>query len=166
MLFKDIKPGYPIYFLDKESVRSYQGKVVSVAMPRYDAPRFNASLPMPTGMVVDVTIDSEGQTRTYTIPESSSVTYAGQLVLSTDKDGLLREVEALKAASGEALAKVDRHRTVVENCNTLIEELNPAFAEKREQDRRIEGIETEVRNISQQLREFLSHQTGFSSPNT
>ncbi len=155
MQFKDTKPGYPVHFLDKESMHHYQGKVISASAPRYDAPRFNAQAPMPTGTVVDITIDAEGQTRTYTIPESSSVTYAGQLVLSTDKDGILREVEALKSASEEALSKVDRHRTIVENCNTLIEELNPAFAEKREQDRRIEGIENEVRNISQQLREFI-----------
>lgn len=119
------------------------------------ANRQSDPMAMATGTVVDITIDAEGQTRTYTIPESSSVTYAGQLVLSTDKDGILREVEALKSASEEALSKVDRHRSIVESCNTLIEELNPAFAEKREQDRRIEGIENEVRNISQQLREFI-----------
>nr|DAH23874.1 MAG TPA: hypothetical protein [Bacteriophage sp.] len=36
-------------------------------------------------MVIDVTIESNGKTATYTIPENLSVTYAGDIVLSTDK---------------------------------------------------------------------------------
>lgn len=99
MLFKDIKTGYPIYFLDKEGARYYQGKAVSVAVPRYDNNQAKAFGAQPTGLVVDITIEADGATKTYTIPETATITYAGHLVLSTDKEGILREVEALKAAS-------------------------------------------------------------------
>lgn len=156
MLFKDIKTGYPIYFLDKDSVRFYQGKVVSVAVPRYNNQVGATYGTQPTGMVVDITIEAEGATKTYTIPETSTITYAGNLVLSTDKEGILREVEALKAVSEEALSKIDKHKQVVSNCEALLEELNPAFAEKRAQDKRIEGIENEVKSLSSIVKDFIN----------
>ncbi len=152
MLFKDTKQGYPIYFLDRENVGYYQGKVVSVAVPRYD----NMGGQQHTGLVVDVTIEANGQTRTYTIPEASTIAYASNLTISTDKDGILREVEALKNVSEEALAKVDKHKEIVTKCHTLLEELNPVFAEKRAQDRRIEGIESEVKSLGTMLKDFIN----------
>ena len=68
MQFKDMKQGYAVWFFDKEEVKTYQGKVVSVAVPRYDAPVFVQMPPQSQGMVVDVTIESEGSAKTYTIP--------------------------------------------------------------------------------------------------
>ena len=155
MLFKDIKQGYPIYFLDKENVKYYQGKVVSVAVPRHDN-QPKAFVAQPTGLVVDITIEANGATKTYTIPETATITYAGLLVLSTDKDGILREVEAIKTASEDALSQLERHKQVVTNCSQLLEELNPAFAEKRAQDKRIEGIENEVKSLGAVLRDFIN----------
>lgn len=155
MLFKDLKAGYPVYFLDKNETKYYQGKVISVAVPRYDSSQIGISQ-QATSLVVDITIEANGATRTYTIPETASITYAGYLVLSTDKDGILREVEALKAASEEALSQVEIHKQTVINCNQLLEDLNPAFAEKRAQDKRIEGIENEVKSLGAVLRDFIN----------
>ena len=153
MLFKDLKKGYPVFFFDRDAVRYYQGKVVSVAVPRYDAPNFNAQQ---NGLVVDVTIEADGSTRTYTIPEASTLTYAANLVLSTDKDGIIREVEAMKVASEEALSKVEEYKEKVTKCNQLLEDLNPVFAEKKAQEKRIEGIETEVRSLGALVRDFIN----------
>lgn len=154
MLFKDIKTGYPVYFLDKNDTTFYQGKVVSVAVPRYDTPQPFCQ-GQQNGLVVDVTIEAKGTTKTYTIPETATVTYAANLILSTDKEGLLREVEAMKSASEQALSQVDKHKSTIDKCNALLEELNPAFAEKRAQDKRIEGIENEVRNIGTMVRDLI-----------
>lgn len=155
MLFKDLKAGYPVYFLDKNETKYYQGKVISVAVPRYDSSQIGISQ-QATSLVVDITIEANGATRTYTIPETSTLTYAANIVLSTDKDGIVREVEAMKSASEEALSQVERHKQTVTNCNQLLEDLNPAFAEKRAQDKRIEGIENEVKSLGAVLRDFIN----------
>lgn len=155
MLFKDLKAGYPVYFLDKNETKYYQGKVISVAVPRYDSSQIGISQ-QATSLVVDITIEANGATRTYTIPETSTLTYAANIVLSTDKDGIVREVEAMKSASEEALAQVEIHKQTVINCNQLLEDLNPAFAEKRAQDKRIEGIENEVKSLGAVLRDFIN----------
>lgn len=148
MLFKDLKPNYQIFFFDKEKLSVYTGKVISVSVPRY--------LPTQTAMVVDVTIEADGITHTYSIPETSSLTYANNLVLATSNESIVHEVQAMKTASEQHLAETERHRKVVEQCNALLEDIDTTFAEKRKQDKRIEGIETEVKNLGTLVREFIN----------
>jgi hypothetical protein len=59
-------------------------------------------------MVIDVTIESNGKTATYTIPENLSVTYAGDIVLATDKQGLIAEVESMKNTAEKILESVPK----------------------------------------------------------
>lgn len=152
MLFKDLKSGYPVYFLDREVIKAYQGKVISISVPRYDMQKNNVNAPM----VVDVTIDADGQTRTYTISENATTTYAGHIVLSTERDGIIREVEAMKAQKEDAIAQEEKNHEELSRMIILLEEWNPALAEKRKQDERINTIEQEVKNIGQQLKDFFS----------
>lgn len=93
LLFKDIKQNYPVYILDTQEFSLIQGKATQVSFPRLEMNQKTGK----TEMVVDVTIEANGKMATYAIPESHSVTYAGHLVLSTEKSGLTSEVEAQKA---------------------------------------------------------------------
>lgn len=157
MQFKELKSGYPVYFFDRDGVVAYDGRVVSVSAPRFDAPPYGQIKPQQqNGMVVDVTIDANGATKTYTIPEASETAYAGSLAISVDKSVLLREVEAIKSAREIELGKMDKYKEDLSKCDVILESWNPVFAEKREQDKRIEGIETEVRNLGSIINEFIN----------
>lgn len=148
MIFKDIKTGYPVYFLQKDGEpKAYQGKVVTVSQPRFQQLQPNAPLQQATAMVVDVTVEASGETKTYTIPETSSVVNAGSLVLSVDRDGILREVEAVKSQSEESLRQVDHHKATVSACEKILEDWNPAFREKQETEKRFSKIEESVGDI-------------------
>ena len=92
MLFKDIKQNYPVYILNKQDLSLTQGKAVQVPFPRMEMNQKTGK----TEMVIDITIEANGKTATYVIPESLSVTYAGNLILSTDKMSLASEIEAMK----------------------------------------------------------------------
>ena len=158
MLFKDLKPGYPVYLLQKgDEIKALQGKVIKVSDP-YFPPVSSGQMPSmsTTQRVVDVTLETDGVTNTYSIPETLSVTYANNLVLSTDRDGILRDVEAMKGQSEEVIRSVERHRSIIECCEKILEEWNPAFAEKKEQDKRISGLETEVKGLSKMISEFIN----------
>lgn len=89
MLFKDMKPGYPVYILQKEDgLKPVQGKVINVSQPYF--PQMQpGQMPSQNTMqrMTDVTIEANGRTNTFAIPETLSVTYAGNMVLSTDRDG-------------------------------------------------------------------------------
>ena len=155
MLFKDMKPGYPVYLLSKDTVKATTGKIVNIGQPHFPN-AVNGSFPQTTQMFVDVTVESDGQTHTYSIPDTLAVTYAGELVLSTDRDGILRDVEAMKTRSEEALKNVDNHKATIQACDKILEEWNPTFAEKKRQDERISGLENEVKELGTMLKDFIS----------
>ena len=108
MAFKDVKQNYSVYILNKQDISITDGKVISVGFPHMD---LNSKPSMgQSQMVVDVTIESNSKTATYTIPENLSVTYAGDIVLSTDKQGLIMEVESMKSTAEKILESVPKQQ--------------------------------------------------------
>ncbi len=159
MTFKDIRTGYAVYMLDKTdgSVKAMQGKVTAVGQPRFAMPP-NGQMPDMTKaaqMVVDVTIENDGATHTYEIPEGSSVVSAGQLVLSVDKEGITREVQAIKNRSEEALKAIPGHEKNVKDCEEILSRWDTSFAEKRENEARFNGIESEVRGLKGMIERLI-----------
>lgn len=161
MLFKDLKPGYPVYVLlqSDEKMEAMQVKAVQVSDPYFPQPgSISQGTNMPTMQrVVDVSVEIEGKTSTYSIPETLSVTYAKGIVLSTDRDGILRDVEAIKAQKTEEIASVEKNRKILESCNHILEQWNPAYAERREQDKKIQGLESKMSNIEGMLQKIMTH---------
>lgn len=154
MVFKDVKKDYPVYILDKNELTISQGKVLSIGFPRTDLlQRTNTTLPQ---TVVDVTIQNGDKSATYTIPENLSITYAGDIVLSTDRESLTHEVEALKNRAEQILDSVDKQKQILEKANELLSELNPVFKEKKETDVRFSKIEESI----QEIKEMFSALTG------
>lgn len=103
MAFKDVKQNYSVYILNKQDITITDGKVISVGFPHLD---LNTKPAMgQSQMVVDVTIEANSKTATYSIPENLSVTYAGDVVLSTDKQGLMAEVERMKNTAERYLSQ-------------------------------------------------------------
>lgn len=155
MLFKDIKQNYPVYILNKQDLSLTQGKAVQVPFPRME---------MKTGkteMVIDITIEANGKTATYVIPENLSVTYAGNLILSTDKMGLANEIEAMKNTAEQVLASVDHQKRVLEKSSSLLAELNPVYKEKQETEKRFSAIEETVSGVKGSVDELKKMMSDF-----
>lgn len=151
MLFKDLKQGYSVYILNKQTLTITVGKVTQVSFPRAD---FSKS--MQPNTVVDITIEADGKTATYTIPEGLSVTYANDLVLATDKQGLSCEVEAMKSNAEKILESVDRQREIVDKASTLLAELNPVYKEKKETDERFSKMENSISRLENTVANFIN----------
>ena len=145
MLFKDLKSNYPVYILDKNNLKLTTGKVVSVSFPHMDV----SSKPYTTqnNMVVDVTIESEGKSATYAIPENLEITYANNLVLATDKKNLSSEIEAMQNSAIQILSSVPHQEEIVEKSKKLLSELSPEFKEKQETERRLTELENNLSDI-------------------
>ena len=151
MLFKDIKQNYPVFILDKQNVTFIQGKVTSVSLPHMDN-----SNPIVMGKsVIDVTIEADGKGATYTMPEDKSMVYAGNLVLSTDKDCIAREVEAMKTSAEQAIANVEKQKEIVEKSTVLLTELNPVFKEKQENEKRLSKMEQSIGKLENMFEQFM-----------
>lgn len=143
LLFKDIKNNYPVFVLNKDDMSFTQGKAVSVGFPRM---QFNQK----TGRnesVVDVNIELCGKTGAYAMPEDISVCYAGNLVFSTEKSGILSEIQAMKNTAEQIIASVDKQKEVLEKANGLLSELSPEYRERQEVDKRFSNMENDVNEL-------------------
>lgn len=159
LLFKDIKQNYPVYILDTQEFSLIQGKATQVSFPRLEMNQKTGK----TEMVVDVTIEANGKMATYAIPESHSVTYAGYLVLSTEKSGLTSEVEAQKANAEQVLASASKAQNIIDKAPSLLAELNPMYKEKQETEQRfgkIEGSIGEMKELMKKQQEMMVNANG------
>ena len=157
MLFKDLKIGYPVYIFHKDGEkRITQGKVTAISPSRL--PQTPSLQTMQ--MVVDVTIADGGSSRTYAIPDNSSVTYSNGLVLSTDREGVIREVEILKNQCADELAKIDEYRKSVSECEKILAEWNPVFREKRETEERFSKLETSMSDLKSMMSGLIKELRG------
>lgn len=148
LLFKDIKQNYPVYILDTQELTLIQGKATQVSFPRFEMNQKTCK----TEMVVDVTIEADGKTATYTIPESHSVTYAGNLVLSTEKQALASEVEAQKVRAEQIIASAANAQNIIEKAPALLAELNPVYKEKQETEQRFGKIEKSISGMEELMK--------------
>ena len=157
MLFKDLKIGYPVYIFHKDGEkRITQGKVTAISPSRL--PQTPSLQTMQ--MVVDVTIDDGGSSRTYAIPDNTSVTYTNGLVLSTDRDGVIREVEILRNQCAEELSKIEEYRKSVSECENILAEWNPVFREKRETEERFSKLETSMSDLKSMMSGLIKELRG------
>ena len=157
MLFKDLKIGYPVYIFHKDGEkRITQGKVTAISPSRL--PQTPSLQTMQ--LVVDVTIDDGGSSRTYAIPDNTSVTYTNGLVLSTDREGVIREVEILRNQCAEELAKIEDYRKSVSECEKILTEWNPAFREKRETEERFSKLETSMSDLKSMMSGLIKELRG------
>ena len=140
MLFKELKGNYPIFLLDRATLKFEQAKVMNV-QPNYQSVNMNR-------IEVNVTIQNkEGKQNTYAVADSEQSAYAGNLFISTSKDCIINEVNALKNASEEVLSKVDEHKQTVEKCKELLAELDTAFRDQQKTNERLDQMENKLDEI-------------------
>lgn len=155
LLFRDIKQNYPVHILDTQEFSYVMGKATGVSFPRMEVNQKTGK----TEMVIDVTVEAGGKTATYTIPENLSVTYAGNLVLSTDKSGLTADAESVKNKAEQILASAPHAKKIIEKAPSIFAEINPVYRERQETEQRfskIEGSVEEMRSSVSEVKDMLS----------
>lgn len=140
MLFKELKGNYPIFLLDRATLKFEQAKVMNV-QPNYQSVNMNR-------IEVNLTIQNkEGKQNTYAVADSEQSAYAGNLFISTSKDCIINEVNALKNASEEVLSKVEEHKQTVEKCKELLAELDTTFRDQQRTNERLNQMENKLDEI-------------------
>lgn len=158
MFFKDLKVGYPIYMLHKDNkIYATTGKVVNISPSRFPQNGSNQTMQM----VVDVTIEENGVSQTYAIPDSTSITCAGEnLVIATSKEDIVRDAEAIKSMHLNELAKTDMRQAAVKDCDIVITEWSPSAREKKETEERFVKLENSLDDMKSMLSGLIKELKG------
>lgn len=159
-MFSNLRTNSQIYVLHRDAEPYIEiGQVVSVSQPR---PRYQTSNFMsPQETVVDVVISVNGNNITLqSLPANLDVadqgTLNGSLFITTSRDAMNVEVNSMRQKSLDIINSVDRHKKTVQDCEVLLQRLNPEFAEQKQQKQEIDMLKTQVSEMMNGMKELMA----------
>lgn len=146
--FKDLKQNYFVYIFDKQNITFTQGKITDISSPHIDmrAPMINSSYQT----VVDITVEVNSKTNTYTIPDNLSFARSGSLVIATEKEDIIKEIEVIKMNAEHIVNTINDQKAIIEKTSKLLETINPVFKQEKERENRFTAIENSIKKINEQ----------------
>lgn len=159
-MFSNLRTNSQIYILHKEATPYIEvGQVVSVSQPQ---PRFPITNFMsPQELVVDVVVKINGNDITLQkLPANLDVadqgSATGSLVITTSREAMNAEVDSLRQKSLGILNSVEYHQKIVQDCEVLLQRLNPEFAEQKQQKQEIDMLKTQMSEMMTGMKELMA----------
>lgn len=159
-MFSNLRTNSQIYVLHRDTEPYIEiGQVVSVSQPR---PRYQTSNFMsPQETVVDVVVSINGNNITLqSLPANLDVadqgTLNGSLFITTSRDAMNVEVNSMRQKSLDLINSVDRHKKIVQDCELLLQRLNPEFAEQKQQKQEIDMLKTQMSEMMLGMKELMA----------
>lgn len=159
-MFSNLRPGSQLYILHKDSTPYIEvGQVVSVSqpLPRYTTSNFMA----PQELVVDIVINVNGNNITLQkLPASLDVadqgTANGSLFISTSRESMNTEINSLRQKSQDIVNSIEYHKKVIQDCEILLQRLNPEFAEQKQQKQEIDTLKSQMSEMMNDMKELMA----------
>ena len=157
-MFQSLRPNNQVFILHKDRAILETGSVVSVStpMPKYPVqPMFG----QPQEMVVDIVVKVNNQDITYQkIPANLDIAHFNNsnIVLSDNREAMNSEIASLKQKSIAIINSIDFHKEMISNCDKILSELNPEFAEKQQQQLEINSLKTQMGEMAKSITELMS----------
>lgn len=158
-MFSNLRTNSQIYILHKEATPYVEvGTVLNVSQP---VPKF----PMGNFMnqqelVVDVTVKINDNTITLQkLPSGLDIAdqgINGNVVITTSREAMNAEVDALRQKSLNILNSVEHHKNIVQECEVLLQRLNPEFAEQRQQKQEIDALKVQMSEMMLGMKELMA----------
>lgn len=145
MNFKELKKGFPVYIINKDTVEYSQGKVAQDATP----PRLNTVFGQP--MITDVSIESNGITKIWTLPADQKVAEMqtdSNIIISTDKSAIIAMVKNIQTECETYLQGVELNQKRLETSKKLIAELDVTYKQQQQTEERFNRIEESIAGIN------------------
>lgn len=159
-MFSNLRNNSQIYILHKDATPYVEvGQVVSVSQPQPKFPVTNFMAPQE--LVVDIVVRVNGNDITLQkLPANLDVadqgTANGSLVITTSREAMNSEVDSLRQKSLGIINSVDYHKKIVQDCEVLLQRLNPEFAEQKQQKQEIETLKAQMFEMMSGMKELMA----------
>lgn len=150
-MFQSLRPNNQIYILKKDVPSLEVGSVVSVSNP---IPKYPTNFGQPQETILDLVVKINGQDVPFQkIPANLDIADFGTsgVVIADNRNAMNSEIASLKQKSKDILNSIDYHKKVVENCDKMLSDLNPEFAEKQAQQAEINALKLQVSDLSKNI---------------
>lgn len=159
-MFSNLRINSQIYILHRDTTPYIEiGQVVSVSQPR---PKYQTNNYItPQEQVVDIVVGVNGNNITLqSLPANLDVadqgTINGSLFITTQRDAMNTEINSMRQKSLDIINSIDHHKKVIQDCEVLLQRLNPEFAEQKQQKQEIDMLKTQMSEIMSDMRELMA----------
>lgn len=133
-------------------IRHKMGTVVSIANPRFQPLQpGQLSYQQPQDKIVDLEVSVDGVSSTFVVRENMTVEVRNDITISCDRDPILNEINAIMRNSNDILNSVDKHKSILEDCEQIVKDLNPVLAVDKSRDEKIANLEKSVSGINDSI---------------
>lgn len=146
-MFSALRQNNSIYILDKGAEPSLEIGLVVSATPKMGTYQnaFNNTIDI-KAKVGEITKEFNQ------LPANMSKTYYNNsIVVTSDKESMLQEVEAFIRNSQQVIESIPYHEKVVSSGEAMLAQLNPQIAKDKANEEKINQLETKVSNIDNRL---------------
>lgn len=159
-MFSNLRTNSQIYILHKGNSPYVEiGSVIDVSQPM---PKFNPTNYMnPQEMVVDVvakvnenTLNLQKLSANQDVAEK--VTPTGAIVITTSREAMNAEITAMREKSESVVNSIEYHKKIIQDCGTLLNNLNPEFARQEQQKQEIDTLKSQVTEIMSGMKEIMA----------
>ena len=160
-MFSNLRTNSQLYILHKDANPYIEvGQVVSISQPR---PRYqtNNFMSPQQEQVVDIVVGINGSNITLqSLPANLDVadqgTINGSLFITTSRDAMNSEINSMRQKSLDIINSVDHHKKIIQDCEILLQRLNPEFAEQKQQKQEIDMLKTQVSEMMNGMKELMA----------
>ena len=152
-MFRSLRTNQQFYILTKgASPRLDVATVTNVTAP---VVKFQA-MPIPGTQpeyVVDVTVSLNGAQQSFQkLPADKDIADFGEgygnIVVADSRDAMNAEIQTLKKASENHIAKVSEEEAKIVAYEGILQQLNPEYAEKQAQELKIQNLENQIAQMA------------------
>lgn len=154
-MFQSLRANQQFYILTKGATpRLDVGIVTSVTAPQMKFQAIPQGLGSQPEYVVDVTVQVNGATQQYQrLPANKEIADFGDgygnIVVSMSRDAMNNEIATLRNRSEDHIKRVDEERQKIIAYESILQQLNPEYAEKQKQEAEIMNLKNQVAAIAQ-----------------
>lgn len=159
-MFSNLRTNSQIYILHRDATPYVEiGQVVSVSQPR---PRYQTNNYIaPQEQVVDLVVGINGNNITLqSLPANLDVadqgTLNGSLFISTTRDAMNTEINSMRQKSLDIINSVEHHKKVIQDCELLLQRLNPEFAEQKQQKQEIDMLKSQMSEMMAGMKDLMA----------
>lgn len=155
-MFQSLRQNSQIFILhkgDKPYIETGYITSVSQVKPKYGLPPVFGQQ---QDMVVDITARINGNVINYnSLPANSDIadTFNGadSIIITDNKEAMNSEILALKQKSMDIISSVDQHKSLIVAYNDILNDINPEYAEKQQQQTEINLLKSQMQDVSTTL---------------
>lgn len=155
-MFQSLRQNSQIYIFHKGNNPILEiGSVTNtpIAKPKYAVP---PTFGQPQEMVVDLIVKVNNQLINYnSLPAqldiADSFSNGESIVISDNREAMNAEIINFKQKSIDVINNIDIHKKIIEGCESILNSLNPEYAEKRQQQNEISELKGQMASMSQSL---------------